>query len=124
MPAAGITIKVTGLTEAVAFFNKSAAEIHQTTQAVLNEGADLFVSEATKNAHVITGRMKASIYKGSVQQNSITVGASAPYSAIENKRPGARLGHGPHDFATRALNTTADAMSDIIQKAYDELLEP
>ena len=116
--AAGITIKVTGLNEAVAFFNKSAAEIHQTTQAVLNEGADLFVSEATKNAHVITGRMKGSISKSGVQGNTITVGATAPYAAFENRRGS------PHDFATKALDATAKALPDIVRKGYDELLSP
>ena len=121
---AGIIIKVTGLNEAISFFNIAAADISQTTQTVLNDAADLFVSEATKNVHVITGRLKGSISKSGASRNNITVGATAPYAVHENRRIGSKPGQGPHDFATKALDTTAKELPDMLQTAYDELFIP
>jgi Bacteriophage HK97-gp10, putative tail-component len=119
-----ITVKVTGLNEAIAFSDNVTNRIPQTRKAVLEEAGDFFVKDAQKNVHVITGRLRSSIGKGQVQQNSITVGATAPYAAFENRRPGQKGGQGEHNFGTRAAQATVQVLPNIVKRGYDELLKP
>jgi HK97 gp10 family phage protein len=119
-----ITVKVTGLDQAISFFNTVSQQLERTNKMALDEAADVFVNEAKARAHIITGNMRRSITKSVPTGNSITVGATAAYSAFENRRIGSKGGQGPHNFADVARDKTLKALPDILRKHYDQLFKP
>jgi len=114
-----ITITVQGMEEriqAAEFITESG--LYDTRQAVLEQVSEFMANEMRRNAHVITGKMRDSI-NSEVLPDMAIVEVTAPYAAYENRRIGGR--QGPHDFADRAVNTTAFETPNIIKREYDNL---
>jgi hypothetical protein len=99
---------------------RNVNEMPTFTHALLNDLGDQLVTEMRNNAHVVTGRMKASIYKMQTTDNDIEVGARAPYSLYENQREGTKYGT-THDFATRAFFTVMGRAWNTVVATYDRL---
>jgi hypothetical protein len=115
-----VRINVTGLTEAIRGIDGIIRELPQTRLEIIREGALFFFKDAQKNAHVITGKTKASIHIESVtaQQGIITAGFGMPF---EEKRGGDKGGT-PHKTFTVAAKNTGVEMPNIIKRAFDALL--
>lgn len=117
-----VRIQVTGLTEALRGIDGVIREWPNTRLQIIREGALFFFKDTQKNAHVITGKTKASIHIESItpQQGIISAGFGMPF---EEKRGGTRLDVGtPHKtFSTAAKNTGAE-MPHIIKRLFDALL--
>ena len=120
-----ISVTVTGLDELLARLGRIESEAANVRHAVLDRSADLLANEMRNNAHVVTGRMRGSISRGTASDRDVQVVATAPYSWFENKRVGTVTGSkyntGPHDFADRAFQTTMDQFPTIVQTEYDRL---
>jgi Bacteriophage HK97-gp10, putative tail-component len=116
-----IQITVTGIDEIVQLLQRNINDISPMNQMVLNEIADIFVDEMRQNAHVITGRMKGSIYRGLASDTEVVVGATAPYAVYENARSGSKGALGTHDFATRAFLYVQSVAWNIVVRNYNKL---
>src|SRR4030095_12100170 len=116
-----IEMTITGIDEIVQLLNRNVQEMPTLNKEMLNGIADEMVREMKNNAHVITGRMKASIYKGVPTDTEIQVGARAPYSIYENERAGNKVGFGPHNFATQAFQTVQGRAWNIVAISYNKL---
>jgi hypothetical protein len=117
-----IRINVTGLQEAMRGIDGVIREWPQTRLQIIREGALFFFKDAQKNAHVITGKTKASIHIESVtsQQGIISAGFGMPF---EEKRGGQRADTGtPHKTFTAAAKATGAEMPHIIKRTFDALL--
>jgi hypothetical protein len=117
-----VRINVTGLQEAMRGIDGIIREWPQTRLQIIREGALFFFKDAQKNAHVITGKTKASIHIESItsQQGIITAGFGMPF---EEKRGGQRMDTGtPHKTFTVAAKNTGAEMPHIIKRAFDALL--
>jgi hypothetical protein len=117
-----IRINVSGLLESIRGIDGLIRELPQTKLQIIREGALFFFKDAQKNAHVITGKTKASIHIESitVQQGIISAGFGMPF---EEKRGGQRLDTGtPHKTFTVAAKNTGVEMPHIIKRAFDALL--
>ena len=113
---------VTGLSESIRGTEGLIREWPQTRLQMVREGALFFFKDAQKNAHVITGKTKASIHIESItqQQGIITAGFGMPF---EEKRGGQRMDTGtPHKTFTMAARTTGTEMPHIIKRLFDALL--
>lgn len=117
-----VTMRVTGLRESVMALDAIQREMPHTRTEIIREGALFFFKDAQKNAHVITGKTKASIHVESVtaERGIISASFGMPF---EEKRGGTRLDAGtPHKtFSVAAKNTGAE-MPRIIKKNIDALL--
>lgn len=117
-----VTMRVTGLRESVMALDAIQREMPQTRTEIIREGALFFFKDAQKNAHVITGKTKASIHIESVtsERGIISAGFGMPF---EEKRGGTRLDAGtPHKTFSVAATNTAAQMPTIIRKWFDRLL--
>jgi hypothetical protein len=117
-----VRINVTGLLEAQRGIDGIIREWPQTRLQIIREGTLFFFKDAQKNAHVITGKTKASIHIESVtaQQGIISAGFGMPF---EEKRGGQRLDTGtPHKTFTVAAKNTGTEMPHIIKRLFDALL--
>jgi hypothetical protein len=117
-----VRINVTGLQEAMRGIDGIIREWPQTRLQIIREGALFFFKDAQKNAHVITGKTKASIHIESVTRDRgvITAGFGMPF---EEKRGGQRMDTGtPHRTFTAAANATGAEMPHIIKRNFDKLL--
>ena len=112
-----ITINITGLNEVIARNQRMMSEAQNIKRTALDMGAEFLANQMRANAHVITGRMKGSISRGTASGDSVDVVVTAPYSQFENKRPGSKAGS-PHNFADRALQSTMSAFPSMIMSAY------
>jgi len=113
---------VTGLSESIRGTEGLIREWPQTRLQMVREGALFFFKDAQKNAHVITGKTKASIHIESItqQQGIITAGFGMPF---EEKRGGQRMDTGtPHKTFTMAARATGAEMPHIIKRLFDALL--
>lgn len=113
-----IRVTVTGLKECQAALTKAKADLPNTMKLMLTDICNNFVSEGQKNAHVITGNMKANIMIESINQQigQATVGALADYSIYENARGP------PHNFMDRAYQTTKQNSLPIVINYLNGLL--
>ena len=117
-----VRINVTGLTEAMRGIDGIIREWPQTRLQIIREGALFFFKDAQKNAHVITGKTKASIHIESItaQQGIISAGFGMPF---EEKRGGIRLDVGTkHKTFTETAKTTGAELPRIIKRNFDALL--
>jgi DNA gyrase/topoisomerase IV subunit A len=117
-----IRINVTGLDESKAKINQLINELPNTNQRILQRTGEFMVDELKRNAHVVTGRMKASVRLESVTNKIATVAVPVPYADIENRRSGFKGALGPHNFADRAQTATIAKMPDIMRVEYDRLI--
>ena len=87
-----IRITVTGFNEVLSGLRGIQAEWPQTKLNIIRDATTFFFKDAQKNAHVITGKTKASIHIDSMnqQQGIISAGFGMPF---EEKRGGTRNGH-------------------------------
>lgn len=87
---------------------------------VHRESAEFFARDAKANAHVITGKTKASIRVESAtpQMGIISAGWGMPF---EQKRAGTKGGT-PHTTFTVSAERTAMQMPIIIKRHIDDLL--
>ena len=117
-----IRMNVTGLVESIRGMEGVIREWPQTRLQMVREGALFFFKDAQKNAHVITGKTKASIHIESVtaQMGIISAGFGMPF---EEKRGGQRADTGtPHKTFTAAAKATGAEMPHIIKRLFDALL--
>ena len=111
-----ITFTVTGIDAVMNNINKVIGnDLVNTRRTVLNDVANFMVNEMKTHAHVITGRMKASIQSRPLTDNMILVEAAAPYSFYENRRGGA------HSFADMAEQATRSRFASIVSSAYGQM---
>ena len=113
-----ITITIDGIDEIISGLNNIISGLDSTKHSALQEGSDFMANQMRNNAHVISGRMKASI-SNSVSADTATIDVSAPYALYENRRVGGPKA--PHDFADRALSTTEQQFPNIVGKIYSNL---
>ncbi len=109
-----ITISVDGLSQRIAGLDNVINNIENTKQNVLQQIVDFMVGEMRNNAHVLTGRMKASI-NGFVTGNDAVVGVGAEYAVYENARGS------PHDFMDKAVDATMRRTDQTVMSEYDRL---
>jgi hypothetical protein len=117
-----VRINVTGLRESISGINGLTMEWPQTQLQMVREGALFFFKDAQKNAHVISGKTKASIHIESVTRDRgvITAGFGMPF---EEKRGGQRMDTGtPHKTFSMAANNLGTEMPHIIKRNFDNLL--
>ena len=123
----GVSIQIEGLDEIISQLNNiTSGAGDQAVINSLNNIADYMTNEMRNNAHVITGRMKGSIARGTPSGNTVDVVATAPYAAFENARiggGGGKFNPPPHDFADRALLATQQIAPDIIKQEFDRILK-
>ena len=102
------------ITQVITSLNNTQRQIDIIKRATLQEGGRFLVNEAKKNAHVVSGKMKAStgIDPGG-SPDIVTVSVKVPYAKKENTRPGTkqpRRGskppYGPHHFFDTAVMAT------------------
>ena len=116
-----VGLKVTGLKEAINALTSIMNEWPATSKKAIEEGVTVFYKDAVKNAHVITGKTKASIHIESVTPKIgvISAGFGMPF---EEKRGGQRQDTGtPHKTFTAAAKVTATEMPTIIKRNFDAL---
>ena len=116
-----IRVEVTGIDEIVQLLQRNINDISPMNQMVLDEIGTMLADEMRHNAHVITGRMKASIYKTMATDIEVEVGASAPYSVYENARGGTKGSLGTHDFAAKAFLTVQSKAWNVVVRNYNKL---
>ena len=117
-----IRFSVKGLQESIAGITGVIREYPQTRLQMVREGALFFFRDAQKNAHVISGKTKASIHIESVTQQMgiISAGFGMPF---EEKRGGQKQDTGtPHKTFTAAAKATGEEMPVIIKRSFDALL--
>ena len=118
-----VRITITGLRESIADINGILRDWPQTHLSMTRDATTFFFKDAQKNAHVITGKTKASIHIDSITQERgiISAGFGMPF---EEKRGGTRLDAGTvhKTFSGIAAKDTAAEMPTIIKKRFDELL--
>jgi len=109
-----ISINIEGLDQVISNLGRMRSETPNIIHDILQQGSDFMANQMRANAHVITGRMKASISNHVVGDSGI-VDVSAPYAFYENRRVGGPKA--PHDFADRALSATMQILPNIIMSA-------
>lgn len=115
---AGLT--VTGLNEIIRSIDGMQRDMPQTKMQIHRESAEFFAKDAKTNAHVITGRTKASIHVESAtpKMGIISAGFGMPH---EQKRQGTK-NNTPHTTFTVSAERTAFQMPIIIKRHIDALL--
>ena len=115
-----VGLTVTGLNEIIRNQDAMIREMPQFRTQVHRESAEFFAKDAKANAHVITGKTKASVKVESAtpQAGIISAGFGMPF---EQKREGSKNGS-PHTTFTISAQRTALQMPRIIKKHIDDLL--
>ena len=116
-----LSISVTGLNETIAALDRQINNLPVARRAILSEGSRFLVNELKRNAHVISGRMKASVRTESITDQAANVIVGVPYAIYENARAGTKPGYGPHNFADRAFSATQTEFQSRIRAGYDRL---
>jgi len=119
-----ITITVTGLDQVIATLNRKNVDIQEATRNVHINVGNFLVRELKNNAHQITGNLKNSIMLDYADDRAAVVSVHAPYAVYENRRPGAKAGFGPHNFADRAVQTTIPELAKQVKAEFDQALQP
>jgi hypothetical protein len=96
-------------------------ELPQASTKVLQQSAKVFIDDARKNVHTITGKTRASIQVQSF--NDKEIGIVMRHGAIyEIRRAGSKppprkgRGTGPHNFLDSALKQVARALPKLVEK--------
>ena len=111
-------VPISALTRSVA---NVKLELPDASRKVLGESAKVFIDDARKNVHTITGRTRASIQVESLNEHEI--GIIMRYGALyEIRRPGSKppprqgRGTGPHNFLDHALKAVATKLPKLVEK--------
>ncbi len=115
-----VVLRVEGLDQRLVAIDEIVNGMQQAKLDTVQELGDYMANEMRANAHVITGRMKGSI-NNVVAGEQATVSVPVEYAAYENRRPGAKAGYGPHNFADMAVQATQQIAQETIKRHYDDM---
>ena len=103
-------------------------QLPYSSRQMLGDGANIFLKDAQKNVHTITGKTRSSMQIQSVSDSE--VGIIMRYGALfEIRRSGSKppprqgLGTGPHNFLISARNALANAMPKIITNEVNSMFQ-
>ena len=101
-------------------------EVPNASKKILQQAGKVFVDDAKKHVHIITGKTRASIQAQTPTDREINI--TMRYGALyEIRRAGSKppprqgKGTGPHNFLDNALKVTADKLPSIIEKEITSL---
>ena len=96
-------------------------ELPDASRKVLQQSGKIFIDDAKKHVHTITGKTRASIQVESLNEHEI--GIIMRYGALyEIRRPGSKppprqgRGTGPHNFLDHALKAVATKLPKLVEK--------
>lgn len=118
-----IKITVTGLDQLVQSLDRKGVDMQEATRNVHINVGNFLVRELKNNVHQITGNLKNSIMLDYADDREAVVSVHAPYAVYENRRPGAKAGFGPHNFADRAIQTTIPELQRQIKAEFDQVFQ-
>jgi len=101
-----INITVTGLDQIILDLDRKGIDLQEAVRNIHINTGNFLARELRNNAHQITGNLRNSIILDYADDTGASVSVTAPYAVYENRRPGSKLGYGPHNFADRAISTT------------------
>jgi Bacteriophage protein of unknown function (DUF646). len=103
-------------------------EVPNASRRVLQQAGKVFVDDAKKHVHTITGKTRESIQAKTSNEHEIDI--TMRYGALyEIRRPGSKppprqgRGTGPHNFLDHALKITADKLPKIVDKEITSLFK-
>jgi len=101
-------------------------EVPMASKKVLQQAGNIFINDAKKNVHIITGKTRASIQAQTSNEHEIDI--TMRYGALyEIRRKGSKppprqgKGTGPHNFLDHALKVTADKLPKLVEKEITSL---
>ena len=101
-------------------------ELPDASRKVLQQSGKVFINDAKKNVHIITGKTRASIQAQTSTDREIDI--TMRYGALyEIRRKGSKppprqgKGTGPHNFLDHALKVTADKLPKLVEKEITSL---
>ena len=101
-------------------------ELPDASKKVLQQAGKVFIDDAKKNVHIITGKTRQSIQVDTSTDREI--GITMRYGALyEIRRSGSKppprqgKGTGPHNFLDHALKVTADKLPKLVEKEITSL---
>jgi len=101
-------------------------ELPDASKKVLQQAGKVFIDDAKKNVHIITGKTRQSIQVDTSTDREI--GITMRYGALyEIRRKGSKppprqgKGTGPHNFLDHALKVTADKLPKLVEKEITSL---
>jgi len=124
--SAVINIKVTGLQENVAGFENVINQMPEVKKEAMDDVAFFLVQSLRAHVHrsddpKFGPHMQDVIRLGGSSQDHVEVVVPTRYATIENARPGAKEGFGPHNFADMAQQETAVEAPNIFFTHYSQL---
>jgi len=103
-------------------------EVPMASKKVLQQAGNIFINDAKKNVHIITGKTRASIQAQTSNEHEIDI--TMRYGALyEIRRKGSKppprqgKGTGPHNFLDHALKVTADKLPKLVEKEITSLFK-
>jgi len=103
-------------------------EVPMASKKVLQQAGNIFINDAKKNVHIITGKTRASIQAQTSTDREIDI--TMRYGALyEIRRKGSKppprqgKGTGPHNFLDHALKVTADKLPKLVEKEITSLFK-
>ena len=103
-------------------------EVPMASKKVLQQAGKVFIDDAKKNVHIITGKTRASIQAQTSTDREIDI--TMRYGALyEIRRRGSKppprqgKGTGPHNFLDHALKVTADKLPKLVEKEITSLFK-
>jgi hypothetical protein len=112
-----VSVRITGLKEILeGIDNVTRQDLHDTKARILEQSADIFVSEWDRVVHVITGQTKSSIIKDPVSNDASSIEIHAEHGAYWEELRG-----GDHAGGTIARDETMKAMPAIIIREYENM---
>ena len=101
-------------------------EVPMASKKVLQQAGKVFIDDAKKNVHTITGKTRESIQVQTSNEHEIDI--TMRYGALyEIRRKGSKppprqgKGTGPHNFLDHALKVTADKLPKLVEKEITSL---
>jgi len=101
-------------------------ELPDASKKVLQQSGKIFIDDAKKHVHVISGKTKQSIQVDTSTDREI--GITMRYGALyEIRRKGSKppprqgKGTGPHNFLDHALKVTAEKLPKLVEKEITSL---
>jgi len=101
-------------------------ELPDASKKVLQQSGKIFIDDAKKHVHVISGKTRQSIQVDTSTDREI--GITMRYGALyEIRRQGSKppprqgKGTGPHNFLDHALKVTADKLPKLVEKEITSL---
>jgi hypothetical protein len=112
-----VTYRVEGLQGIIdGLRNITRQDLHDTKARILEESADIFVSEWDRNVHIITGQTKASIMKDKVSNDASFIEVHAEHGAFWEEQRGDQ-----HAGGTMARDETMKAMPAIVIREFEAM---